>query len=320
MSQEEKFFVGVDIGGTNTVMGLVDARGKILDEKSFATGSKPAPDIYLDKLNAEIAGLIKKNGKNVSGIGIGAPNGNFYKGTVEQPPNLGWGTVPVASIVSKALNIPTLVTNDANAAALGEMTYGAAKEMKNFILITLGTGLGSGVVVNGELVYGAYGFAGELGHMTAVENGRQCGCGRYGCLETYASAGGICRTALELLSRENRASLIRDISPNNLTSEMLFSFAEKGDAVAIEAFNETGKTLGKKLADAIAVTEPQAIILFGGLANAGERIITPTQKALDESVLPIFRGKVKVMLSGLQKRNIAVLGAAALAGHYHKIN
>lgn len=318
MSQKEKFFIGVDIGGTNTVMGLVDAGGKILDEKSFATGTRPAPDVYLDKLNAEIAGLIEKNGKKISGIGIGAPNGNFYKGTVEQPPNLGWGTVPVAAIVSKALNIPALVTNDANAAALGEMTYGAAQEMKNFILITLGTGLGSGVVVNGELVYGAYGFAGELGHMTAVENGRLCGCGRYGCLETYASAGGICRTALELLSMENRSSLIRDITPNNLTSEMIFTFAEKGDPIAIDAFNETGKILGKKLADAIAVTEPRAIILFGGLANAGERIITPTQKALDEAVLPIFRGKVKVMLSGLQGRNIAVLGAAALAGHYDK--
>lgn len=318
MSQKENFFIGVDIGGTNTVMGLVDARGKILDEKSFATGTRPDPDKYLEKFIIEISGLIEKNGKKISGIGIGAPNGNFYKGTVEQPPNLGWGRVPVAAIVSKAINVPALLTNDANAAALGEMTYGAAREMKNFILITLGTGLGSGVVVNGELVYGAYGFAGELGHMTAVENGRLCGCGRYGCLETYASAGGICRTALELLSKENRASLIRDVTPNNLTSEMIFTFAEKGDPIAIDAFNETGKILGKKLADAIAVTEPEAIIFFGGLANAGERIITPAQKALDEAVLPIFRGKVKVMLSGLQGRNIAVLGAAALAEHYHK--
>ena len=313
---ESKFdtVIGVDIGGTNTVFGIVDAKGNILQEGSFKTIEAKAPEDFFYRLSKEVISLIDRSDqKKPLKIGIGAPNGNFYKGTVEYPPNLGWNVVDVVAEMNKYIDIPIVITNDANAAAIGEMLYGAAKEMKNFILITLGTGLGSGIVVDGNVVYGAFGFAGEIGHMTAIENGRICGCGRRGCLETYASAPGVALTAFELFHNQHENAELKNMELENIDSAQVFKLAEQGEPLAIETFNYTGNVLGRKLGDAVAITEPEAIILFGGLARAGNFIVEPTQKALDEAVLPIFRGKTKVMLSGLQDKNIAVLGAAALA-------
>ena len=308
--------IGVDIGGTNTVFGIVDNFGNILLEDSFRTQETNGPEEFFSRLCQGIISLIEKaDGAKPLGIGIGSPNGNYYKGTVEYPPNLKWDIVDVVGEIKKYLDLPVVVTNDANAAAIGEMKYGSAKGMKNFILITLGTGLGSGIVVNGEVAYGAYGFAGEIGHMTAIENGRSCGCGRKGCLETYASAPGLSRTAFELFQKQNDNIELRSLKMEDISSKKVYELAESGEALAIEAFDYTGKILGKKLGDAVAVTEPEAIILFGGLARAGNWILNPTQKALDDAVLPIFKNKVKVMPSGLQERNIAILGAAALIFH-----
>jgi glucokinase len=247
------------------------------------------------------------------GIGIGAPNANFYRGTVENPPNLNWkGVVNVVALVRKYYDLPVAVTNDANAAALGEMLYGAAKGLKNFIVITLGTGVGSGIVSSGELVYGADGFAGEIGHTTVDPNGRECGCGGRGHLETYASATGICRTVGELLAIRRAESPLRNIAPADLTSKMIADAAGKGDPIAKEAFEYTGRILGMKLADSVAHLSPEAIILFGGLAAAGALIFDPTQRSLEEYLLSIFRNKVKLLPSGLTTGDTAVLGASAL--------
>lgn len=314
---QKRTAIGIDIGGTNTAIGIVDEAGNIILEDTFSTLSANGPDAYFELLQKKIKSLLKKRQDLYPvGIGVGAPNGNYYRGTIENPPNLGWEVVDARSLMEKHFDMLCLVTNDANAAAIGEMKYGRAKDMKSFILITLGTGLGSGIVVNGEVVYGAYGFAGEIGHLTAIENGRLCGCGRKGCLETYASAPGISRTAFELLHDQKEICDMYNLNPENITSSQVFELAEKGEALAIEVFNYTGNILGRKLGDAVAITEPEAIILFGGLAKAGKWIIEPTQKALDDAVLPIFKNKVKVMLSGLQEKNIAVLGAAALVFHH----
>jgi len=246
------------------------------------------------------------------GIGIGAPNANYYKGIMENPPNLPWGNVNVIEIVKKHIDLPAVITNDANAAAIGEMKFGAAKGMKDFIMITLGTGVGSGIVVNGELVYGHDGFAGEIGHTIYDPDGRMCGCGRRGCLETYTSASGIKRTVFELLGEFNDESILRNVSFNEMNSKMISEAANKGDKLALEAFDKTAKILAIKLADAIAHTSPEAIILFGGLALSGELIFNPLYKYLELYTLNVFKGKVKVIPSGLSNGNIAVLGAAAL--------
>ncbi|HEX9739230.1 MAG TPA: ROK family protein, partial [Ignavibacteriaceae bacterium] len=248
----------------------------------------------------------------LKGIGIGAPNGNYYKGTVENPPNLKWGIVNIIELVNRFFDVPVAVTNDANASALGEMLFGAAKGMKNFIVITLGTGLGSGIVVDGQLVYGADGFAGEIGHTIYDPNGRMCGCGRKGCLETYASSTGIKRTVMELLASSNEDSVLRSISYNDLDSKMIYSSALAGDKIALQAFDYTGKVLGIKLADAVAHTSPEAIILFGGLALAGDLIIKPTSKYMEEYLFHVFKNKVKIIPSTLVDSNSAVLGASAL--------
>jgi glucokinase len=253
------------------------------------------------------------SGIHIRGIGIGAPNANYYRGTVENPPNLNWkGVVDVSALVRKYYDLPVAVTNDANAAALGEMLYGAAKGMKDFIVITLGTGLGSGIVSRGELVYGADGFAGEIGHTIVDPQGRECGCGQRGHLETYASATGICRTVSELVSLRRTESELRSIAPRDLTSRMIAVAADRGDEIAKEAFEITGRILGMKLADSVAHLSPEAIILFGGLAAAGPLIFDPTKRSLEEHLLPIYRNKVKLLPSGLKEGDTAVLGASAL--------
>ncbi|MCX6151249.1 MAG: ROK family protein [Ignavibacteriales bacterium] len=306
--------LGIDIGGTNTVFGFVDIQGNCMADSSIPTNAHEDAPFLFARLFEKAEEIFKSisNSCQLVGIGIGAPNANYYNGTVEQPPNLSWGIVNVLEIIKQYHDLPSAITNDANAAAIGEMQFGAAKGMKDFIVITLGTGLGSGIVVNGELVYGHDGFAGEIGHTIVDINGRQCGCGRKGCLETYASASGIRRTVYELLCTSMEESSLRNIPFNDLTSKMIFNAAVNKDKIALDAFDYTAKILGIKLADAVAHTSPEAIILFGGLAAAGDLIFNPTKKYMEENMLNIFKNKVKLLPSGLTKGNTAVLGASAL--------
>ena len=246
-------------------------------------------------------------------MGVGAPNGNYYSGTIEFAPNLPWrGIIPLAAMFEDKLGIPTALTNDANAAAIGEMTYGAARGLKDFIMITLGTGVGSGIVINGQLVYGHDGFAGELGHVIVNPEGRVCGCGRKGCLETYCSATGVARTAREFLVARSEPSLLRNVPVEDIQSKDVYDAAVKGDKLAQEIFEYTGKILGEALANFVAFSSPEAIILFGGLAKSGDYITKPIQKALEDNVLNIYKGKTKLLLSQLKDADAAVLGASAL--------
>jgi glucokinase len=309
--------IGIDIGGTYTKYGIIDRAGNCLDEDFLSTSTYKEFDAYIENLHSHIENSCQSINDDLSivGIGIGAPNGNYYKGTIENPPNLNWkGIIPfVDKFKNYYGNIPIVLTNDANAAALGELIYGGAKGMKNFVVITLGTGLGSGIVVNGEIVYGYSGFAGELGHVNVKLRGRDCGCGRKGCLETYASVTGLKRTIFRLMAERTIDSELRKFSYNDLSAKMITESARKGDPLAVEAFEYTGRILGSKLADIVAHTSPEAIFLLGGLSQARELIINPTRKALDENLFPIFRNKVRVLLSSLMDKNAAVLGAAALA-------
>lgn len=313
---EKPYAVGIDIGGTNTVFGIVDARGTVVASNSIKTGAYEKAEEYVDVVCKNLLELIEANGgvDKIKGIGIGAPNGNYYTGTIEFAPNLPWkGIIPLAEMFEQRLGIPTALTNDANAAAIGEMTYGAARGMKNFIMITLGTGVGSGIVINGQLVYGHDGFAGELGHVIMRrENGRMCGCGRKGCLETYCSATGVARTAREFLTARTEPSLLRSIPAEEITSKDVYDAAVKGDALALDIFNFTGTILGEAIADFIAFSSPEAIVLFGGLAKSGKYIFDPIQKAIDANVLTIFKGKAKLLMSELKDADAAVLGASAL--------
>lgn len=306
--------IGIDIGGTNTRFGFVDKEGKLIYQCSIPTFASQKAELLFERLFEKIAEDFKNFSAEYEllGIGIGAPNANYYKGTVEQPPNLNWGTVNVLEIVNKYSSLPMAITNDANAAAIGEMLFGAAKEMKDFIVITLGTGLGSGIVANGKLIYGHDGFAGELGHTIVDRNGRECGCGRKGCLETYASATGICRTVNEMINTTDTPSELRAFDKNHFTSKDVAEAAKRGDKLALEAFDFTARILGFKLADTVAHTSPEVIILFGGLALAGDLIIKPTKHYMDEYILNIFKDKVKVIPSALPGGSAAVLGAAAL--------
>lgn len=311
------YVVGIDIGGTNTVFGIVDARGQVVASDSIKTMKYVDFDDYVAELHKELSRLIKANDleDKIQGIGIGAPNGNYYTGEIVNPPNLPWGPrIPLAEKVSKAFGgIPVAVTNDANAAALGEMTYGAARGMKDFIMITLGTGVGSGIVINGQLVYGSDGFAGELGHVIVKRNnGRICGCGRTGCLEAYCSATGVARTAREFIEIRQEPSLLRDLPIEEITSKDVYDAAVAGDKISKEIFEYTGTILGEAFADMIAFSSPQAIILFGGLAKSGDILLKPIREALDKNVFPIFRGKTKILLSELKESDAAVLGASAL--------
>ncbi|MBO7553142.1 MAG: ROK family protein [Bacteroidaceae bacterium] len=313
---EKPYVMGIDIGGTNSVFGIVDARGTVLAVDKIKTQKYEKIEDYVEALTSGMKALIKANdaeGK-IKGIGVGAPNGNFYTGTIEFAPNLPWkGVIPLANLISEKMGVPCALTNDANAAAIGEMTYGAARGMKDFIMITLGTGVGSGVVCNGQLVYGHDGFAGELGHVTIRrENGRLCGCGRKGCLEAYASATGVARSAREILTSSTEPSKLRDIPAEEITSLDVFNAAKAGDKIAKDIFEFTGKILGEAFADFIAFTSPEAIVLFGGLAHAGDLLFEPIQRTIDENVMPIFKGKTKLLMSELKDADAAVLGASAL--------
>jgi glucokinase len=307
--------LGIDIGGTFTKFGLVDKKGKIYYEDQISSTEHPAIEQFIEALHKYVMETVAKKEKklNLAGIGVGAPNSNYYTGTIEDAANLIWkGKIAFVKLMEKQFGLPVVVTNDANAAALGEMLFGKARGLDNFLMITLGTGLGSGLVVNGNIVYGSDGFAGELGHVRAVDDGRQCGCGKRGCLETYVSATGIKRTVFELLSSESLESEFRKIPFNKLKPKLITALADSGDPIAIKAFERTGFLLGRSLADTVAHIGPSRIFLFGGLAKAGKWIIDPTRKSMEEHLFPIYRNKIDIVPSALLNKNIAVLGAAAL--------
>lgn len=307
--------LGIDIGGTFTKIGLVDRSGKIHFEDEVPTTGYDTIEAYIEAIHQHVANSLDRlnAGLHIVGIGVGAPNGNYYSGCIENATNLAWkGRVEFVKLMEKQFKIPAVVTNDANAAALGEMLFGGAKDLNNFLMITLGTGLGSGLVVNGDVVYGSDGHAGELGHVRASDHGRQCGCGKRGCLETYVSATGIKRTVFALLAEENIESNFRKIPFSKLKPKLITSMAEAGDPIAIKAFEKTGFLLGRSLADTVAHISPSKIFLFGGLAKAGKWIIDPAKKSMEEHLLPIYRNKIDIVPSALLKKNIAVLGAAAL--------
>ena len=306
---------GIDIGGTNIIFGLVDNSGNVIAEERLKTVEFPDIKDYISAQYGAINKMLDSNsGHRLIGLGVGAPNANYHKGTIELAPNLAWkGIVPLAEYLKEKVNVPVIITNDANAAAMGEMIFGGAKGMKDFIVLTLGTGLGSGIVVNGEVVYGHTGFAGELGHTVIVPGGRECGCGRLGCYETYASASGLVRSVLNLLSERREQSALRDLPPSELTSKMIVAEAVNGDRIALEAINYTAEMLALGIINAITFSSPEAVFLFGGLVKAGEMLLAPVRKYVDQNVMPIFRGSVKILPSGISEANAAVLGAAALA-------
>ena len=309
--------IGIDIGGTGTKLGMVDARGNIISKGDLSTADYEDVNDFIEALYATLQPMIESVGgiEMIRGIGIGAPNGNYYKGTIEYAPNLKWkGVIQFTDLVTARFNLPSALTNDANAAAVGEMTYGAAKGMRDFIVITLGTGVGSGIVANGQLVYGHDGFAGELGHTIIIPGGRMhWGTNMQGSLEAYASATGVRLTAIEMLDQNlNTESLLRDYRYDEIDSRIVFECAEQGDALAIEVFRYTGEVLGKALANFIMFSSPEAIILFGGLTKAGHFLLDPTRKHMEANVLPIFRDKVQLLLSELNEADAAILGASAL--------
>jgi len=320
--QSQNFSIGIDIGGTNTAFGIVNRRGDILQQDRLHTHDYATFEEFINAIKTELDVIVEKYGKkNISGIGIGAPNANYYSGEIALAANLKWkGMLPLRHLMEVATGLPVTVTNDANATAIGEMIYGAAKGMKDFIIVTLGTGVGSGFVANGQLIYGNDGFAGELGHVIAVRDGRACGCGRNGCLETYSSATGIVRTANEILEACNDSAEGMDEewllpiykSGEDVTSSGIHKAALKGDPIAQQIFDFTGRMLGQTLADAVAITSPEAIILFGGLAKAGDYILKPTKKYMEENLLAIYKNKIEIVLSGLSERDAAILGASAL--------
>ena len=311
------YVIGLDLGGTNSVFGIVDSRGEIKATTAIKTGLYATVDEYVAASVNALMPIIEEVGgiDTIKAMGIGAPNGNYYNGTIEFAPNLPWahnGVVPLAKMFSDKLGVPVALTNDANAAAIGEMVYGVARGMKNFIVITLGTGVGSGIVVNGQLLYGSDGFAGELGHVIVEKDGRPCGCGRKGCLEAYCSATGVARTARELLATTDRPSLLRDIKPEDITSLDVSIAAEKGDALANEIYEFTGHMLGEACANFAAFSSPEAFIFFGGMTKAGELIMKPIRESYEEHVLKIFKGKAKFLVSVLDGSSAAVLGASAV--------
>ena len=310
--------IGIDIGGQTSKCGIVDARGTVLSQTVIRSDNHTDVNKFVAELADALNRIIAeaKAEDRIRGIGVGAPNGNYYTGTIEYAPNLTWGgskVIPFAKLLSKAMNgIPVSLTNDANAAAMGEMTYGAARGMKTFIMITLGTGVGSGIVIDGNVVYGHDGFAGELGHTCAVRhNGRQCNCGKTGCLEAYCSAIGVARTAREWLEMTDEPSELRSL--DKITSKDVYEAAKDGDKLALKIFEFTGRILGEKFADFIAFSAPEAIVLFGGLARSREFLEAPIQKAMDDNVLSLWKGKVKLVFSQLKESDAAILGASALA-------
>ncbi|MBO4584993.1 MAG: ROK family protein [Bacteroidales bacterium] len=310
--------IGIDVGGQTTKCGIVDARGTVLSQTVIRSDETSDVEVFIASLAEALNHIIADAGAEgrIRGIGVGAPNGNYYTGTIEYAPNLKWGgakVLPFAKMLQEQMNgIPVSLTNDANAAAVGEMTYGAARGMKNFIMITLGTGVGSGIVIDGNVVYGHDGFAGELGHTCAVRhNGRACGCGKTGCLEAYCSATGVARTAREWLEMTDEPSELRSL--DKITSKDVYDAAKDGDKIALKIFEYTGRILGEKLADFIEFSAPEAIVLFGGLARSKEFLTEPILNAMNANVLPLWRNKVKLVYSSLKESDAAILGASALA-------
>ena len=314
---DSTYVVGIDVGGQTSKIGVVDARGTVLAQTVIRTDTYDTVEPYIAELADAVKKLIKESGTEgkIRGVGVGAPNGNYYTGTIENAPNLLWGRkrVEFSKLLTEAMGgLPVALTNDANAAAVGEMTYGAARGMKNFIMITLGTGVGSGIVINGEVVYGHDGFAGELGHTSVVyNNGRLCGCGKTGCLETYTSATGVARTAREWLELSNEPSVLRNL--DTIASKDVYDAAKEGDELALKIFEFTGKMLGRAFANFIAFSSPEAIVLFGGLARAKEFLTAPIEESMNANVLPLWRDKVKIVYSQLKESDAAILGASALA-------
>lgn len=312
-----KYAIGIDIGGTTTKFGVVDLDGHILEQDRMSTVQHDDVEEFINELTARLAPMIERNGgkKNFAGIGAGAPNGNYYSGTIEYAANLKWrGIIPFAKMLSDKIGLPVRLTNDANAAAMGELKYGCARGMKHFIVITLGTGVGSGIVIDGKILLGHDGFAGELGHTVIRHGGRlHKGTGMKGSLEAYASATGVRETALELLTQfPEKESLLRDYSINDLTSQSVYECAMKGDTIANEIFEFTGQVLGEALANFVMFSSPEAIILFGGLTKAGDLIMNPTRQTMEDNLLQIFKNKVKIMFSELKEADAAILGASAL--------
>lgn len=314
------YSIGIDIGGTNTCFGLVNENAEIIFQREIKTKNFPEIENYLTVLVKQIKDLISHcpEPENILGVGIGAPNGNYYKGTIELAPNLPFkGIIPIKNMLEMLLlnegwNLKVTITNDANAAGIGEMIYGAAKGVNDFIMITLGTGVGSAIVSNGEMIYGHDGFAGEVGHTIVEIDGRECGCGRKGCLETYSSATGIRRTALSLLKQDNSPSILREIEEKDINGYTICEAARKNDALALKCIDLTARMLAIGVANAVAVTSPKKIIFSGGLSKAGDLLLTPFKAYLEENLYPVFRGKIEVELSALKENNTAILGAAAL--------
>ena len=312
------YVIGLDLGGTNSVFGIVDSRGNIKATTAIKTQGYDTVEDYVDAAVNALQPIVDQVGglEQIKAMGIGAPNGNFYNGTIEYAPNLSWGhdgVVPLAKMFSERLNnLPVALTNDANAAAIGEMTYGVARGMTNFIDITLGTGVGSGIVINGQMVYGSDGFAGELGHMVVRPDGRSCGCGRKGCLEAYCSATGVARTAREFLEKSDEPSLLRDMKPEDITSYDVSVAASKGDALANRVYTFTGELLGEACANFATFCSPEAFIFFGGLTKAGDLLMEPLKKSYDAHVLKIYKNKAKFLISSLEGSSAAVLGASAV--------
>jgi len=313
----QQLVIGIDIGGTGTKFGIVDRDGNVLFSSEISTKKHATVESFIDELHDALFVLIQKAGGagRIKGIGVGAPNGNYYTGTIEYAPNLPWkGIIPLAKLLEDKFKLPTTLTNDANAAAIGEMTYGAAKGMKDFIMITLGTGVGSGIVANGQLIYGHDGFAGELGHTIIIPDGRMhAGTGKQGSLESYASATGVRYTALEFLEKTNEDSLLRSVSAEEMDSKKVYEAAIKGDKLAKEIYEFTGRILGIAMANAVMFSSPEAIILFGGLTKAGDLILKPTREHMEANLIQIFQNKVKILISHLKESDAAILGASALA-------
>ena len=314
---DKPYVIGLDMGGTNSVFGIVDQRGNIKSQTVISTKAYPDFKDYVKAAYEALQPALDQVGgiQNIRAMGIGAPDANYYTGNIENAANLAWkGIVPCAQLFEEVFGIPVRVTNDANAAAMGEMTYGVARGMKNFIMITLGTGVGSGIVVDGRVVYGSDGFAGELGHFVIdhSDNARSCGCGRKGCLEAYTSATGVARTAREFLEHSSEASLLRDLVADEITSYGVFKAAEKGDKLALDIFNYTGRILGTACADFATFCSPEAFVFFGGLTKAGEYLMQPLRKAYEENILFLYKNEAKLLISALNGSEAAVLGASAL--------
>lgn len=309
--------IGLDLGGTNSVFGVVDSKGEIIATTSIKTQAYPSVDQYIMESVKAIKQIAEQVGgmEKIRAMGIGAPCGNYYKGTIEHAANLVWakGIVPLANMFVNELGIPVVVTNDAKAAAMGEMKYGVAVGMNNFVELTLGTGVGSGIVANGQLIYGFDGFAGELGHMIVEPDGRPCGCGRKGCLETYCSATGVVRTAIAMLEESPEATSLRDIATDKLTSYEVYKAAMAGDTMAQEVFKQTGRRIGIACANIATFLSPEAFIFFGCLAQAGELLLRPIEEAYNENVLSLYKGKARFLMSGLDGAKAAILGASAIA-------